>query len=140
MLAVSGGLLTNILLVVVAVPSASVGVFFVLDRHRRAETNRLQKDQQQTIELIGTAFYGPDKSKWPVPGQTGRPAMATLVEAVAHQVRPSNGSTVADTVEEVKQLIEARNQQLDEMHQGMVKWGVLVAEHVSDGHGGQRSW
>ena len=153
MLAVSGSLVTNVILAVLTVPMGVFAYYSIRDRKARIEESEHAAEQrrndQKTIDLIGTAFFGPDKSKWPNPED--EPAVATMLKQVAHQVRPSNGKTLAMTAEEtrsiledhakrINQKIDDRNKQIDEMHEGMVKWGVLVAEHVSDGHGGQKSW
>lgn len=146
MLAVSGAVVTNVLLVVVTVPMALVAWVTLRDRRERAARLAQQEERREqdrrTIEMVATAFFGADRSKWPKPEDVGlaRTSMSEMVQAVAHQVKPSNGKTVAAMVEEVRQMVQDQQSDVGDLREGMAKMAVLVAEHVSDGHGGRTSW
>lgn len=157
-----GNLIVSVLLVLLGVP-ASILAWHAIKGQRQAEKDRAHREADQRVtELVGAAFFGPDKSKWPTPDQLGgrTPAFDQL-QGVAHQVRPSNGTTIATMIEEIKaeikgvtsgqanqagqveeirKILAGHADQVDDLQRGMAKFSVLVAEHVSDGHGGQRSW
>lgn len=128
-------------LVLFTIPPGYLAYVTVRDRKANQQRQAEQVEQSRLLKLIGTTFFGPDESKWPSPDQIGQTAtVKTLVEAVAHQVKPSNGQTVAITVEEIRDLVRAQHDITEDLQRGMAAISVLVAEHVSDGHGGQRSW
>lgn len=105
--------------VVLAVPSSVVAWHSLTDRAERREERRLN-------ELIARRLVGdhiisnPDQAEQSI---RDKPSLAQQVEAINHQVTPSNGKTVAATIEEVRK--------------DMLKLAVLLGEHMSDGHGGQ---
>lgn len=138
-------------LVIFTFPSGYLAWVTVQDRKdrkarqaQRAKEQKAQEAQQAEVkrlyEQLGVAFWGHDRSKWPKPGDENTNPVVPLVEAINHQVKPSNGKTTAATVEEIKTLVQERNEMLEDLQKGMAQISVLVAEHVSDGHGGQRSW
>ena len=142
---------TNLALVLIGLPAFLLGCLTIWDRiqrHQRAEDDRQQKvreakqreEDRRTIDLVGYALFGPDKSQWPTAAAAGQPPLGSLVQAVANQVQPSNGKTVANTLEEIKHLVIDQGDVVKDLQKGMASVSVLVAEHVSDGHGGQRSW
>lgn len=128
---------------VIAVPAAILAYLGLKDRRRR-------EDQTRVNEMVLIALWGPDQSKWPTSGGTV-PPVSPLLQAVANQVRPSNGQTMAATVEQIRDTltshvnniehkIDEQNTTVGDLTKGMAAISVLVAEHVSDGHGGQGSW
>ena len=150
MLATSNAATTNLLLIVVAFPSAMVAVFTIADRIDRRRERAKREEDQRITDMVARALFGEDRTKWPT-GRINTPPMAQTLQAVAEQVKPSNGKTVAMTAEETRQILEQhrtdvmakleeQNSVVSDLNQGMAKVTVLVAEHVSDGHGGRTSW
>lgn len=137
----SGNLIASGLLVLLGIPASILAWHSIRDRDELRRQRDQREADQRVTELVGAAFFGPDKSQWPTPDQLGhRPTATDLLLGVAHQVRPSNGKTVATMVEEIKGIVSTQAEQVDDLNQGMAKLAILMTEHVSDGHGGQRSW
>lgn len=67
-------------------------------------------------------------------------AVKREIAPVMHQLNPVNGNTLAQSIEEVRAMVAAYKEQVDDLQSGMARVSVLVAEHVSDGHGGRTSW
>lgn len=109
-------------------------------RHRDAARAEEQAEERRILLMVGKAFFGDDKSQWPSPESVGKVSITSLVERTAHQVKPSNGVTMATMVEQIKAKLDGQVDEVTDLREGMARISVLVAEHVSDGHGGQTSW
>lgn len=109
-------------------------------RHSAAVRAEEQAEQRRILLMVGKAFFGDDKARWPSPESVGRVPLTDLVERTAHQVKPSNGVTVASMVEQIKATVENQAVDVEDLRSGMARISVLLAEHVSDGHGGATSW
>lgn len=127
-------------LVLFTFPSAYLAWVTVQDRKERKKRQGERQEEHRLYEMLGAAFWGPDKSKWPKPGDDRKQPVVPLVEAIHKQVQPSNGTTTAATVEQIREMIASQNETVEDLQKGMAKITVLVAEHVSNGHGGQTSW
>lgn len=127
-------------LVLFTLPSAYLAWVTVEDRKERRRHDEERAEERRLLTLIGSTFFGADRSKWPTPDQPGIPNVTSLVESMARQVKPRNGKTVAGTVEEIRDMVADQTNQVADLQKGMAAVSVLIAEHVSDGHGGQRSW
>lgn len=138
-------------LVIFTFPSGYLAWVTVADRKDRKKRQAERSEEHRLYEQIGIWFWGSDRSKWPKPGETNVKPVVPLVEAINRQVNPRNGKTLAVTAEETRDILEVHSAQIlaklddqkevvDDLLEGMAKISVLVAEHVSDGHGGQKSW
>ncbi len=140
-----GNLITTVVLVVVGIPAAIVALESIRDRRatNKAKADALaeakkkadrDEEHQQTIQLVGEALFGPDRDKWPVRGGKG-------------QLVPSNGHTVAESVEEMRTTMNAMTTKVDEVYGAVTEnrdniklLTDVVEAHVSDNHahGGRR--
>lgn len=105
--------------VVLSVPSSILAWHSLSDRSERREERRLN-------ELIARRLVGDHIISNPEQAEKvirEKPSLAQQLEAINHQVTPSNGKTVATTIEEVRR--------------DMMTLAIQVGEHMSDGHGGQ---
>ena len=131
-------------LVIFTFPSGYLAWVTVHDRrvkrHRDEVEAEERTEEQKILLMVGKAFFGDDRSHWPSPDDMGGPPMTEVVQSMAHQVKPSNGTTVATMVEQIREMVTEQTEQVDDLREGMAKIAMLVAEHVSDGHGGQKSW
>jgi hypothetical protein len=79
-------------------------------------------EEKRLSEAVAKTLLGPNVVE--NPGQVDpTPSLRTVVENVAHQMRPSNGKTMAQILEDTQRE--------------MYRLAILMGEHMSDGHGAQ---
>lgn len=106
----------------VVVGGAAVGAlrWFIIHEFRTLKDSH--DEEKRLSEAVAKTLLGPNVITNPEQIDP-TPSLRTVVEAVAHQVKPSNGKTMAQMTEETRQE--------------MYRLAVLMGEHMSDGHGGQ---
>lgn len=124
--------------VLLAIPTSILAWHSIQDRsyaarQRRQEERQKQDELNRLTEMIAKKLLGEDALSDPDQAERdikASPPLTTTLETVAHQVKPSNGITMART-------IEAMRDEVRETRHDMMQLALRFGEHISNGHGGQ---